>query len=178
MGVVAALGEAWTSPGGGHLDRYVQPDIAMGPGFSGGPLVDSEGRTIGMNTSGLLRTAAITVPVETLVRVVATLLEHGSVRRGYLGVGIQPVELPSTEAARLGQQTGLLVVSVSADSAASNAGLLVGDIIVRAGETPLEGIDDLLGTLASAEVGSNITLDLVRGGQAQQATAKLGERPS
>ena len=178
MGVVGAVGDPWTSPGGGRLDRYVQPDVAMGPGFSGGPLVDAEGRVIGMNTSGLLRTGAVTVPVETLERVVATLLAHGRVRRGYLGVGTQPVDLPAAEATRLGQETGLLIVSVAADSAASSAGLLVGDILVHAADTVLEGVDDLRGKLASTEVGSTIGLDLLRGGQAQKVDATLGDRPS
>ena len=87
LGVVSALGESWRTPAGGQLDRYLQTDVVMYPGFSGGPLVDAEGKVLGLNTSALLRGISLTVPTSTVRKVVETLLAHGRVRRGYLGVG-------------------------------------------------------------------------------------------
>lgn len=95
MGIISALGKAWRTPAGGPVDRYLQTDTVMYPGFSGGPLVDAQGRFIGLNTSALVRGVSITVPAPTLERVVRDLQEHGSVRRDYLGVGAQPTRLRS-----------------------------------------------------------------------------------
>jgi DNA-binding NarL/FixJ family response regulator len=76
------------------LYHHLQPDIAMYPGFSGGPLVSAAGQVLGLNTSALLRHAGVTIPTATLRRVVSELLAHGRIRRGYLGIGTQPVYLP------------------------------------------------------------------------------------
>ena len=116
LGIVSALGNAWRTPAGGPLDRYLQTDTVMYPGFSGGPLVDAQGRFVGLNTSALLRGVSIAVPSPTLNRVVKELSEHGSVRRAYLGVGAQPARLPEAIAKELGQETGLLLVSVEQGS--------------------------------------------------------------
>ena len=95
VGIISALGKAWRTPAGGPVDRYLQTDTVMYPGFSGGPLVDAQGRFIGLNTSALVRGVSITVPAPTFERVVSDLQEHGSVRRAYLGVGAQPTRLPA-----------------------------------------------------------------------------------
>ena len=118
MGIVSALGESWRTPAGGRLDRYLQTDVVMYPGFSGGPLVDSQGSVVGLNTSALSRGAALAVPFGTLGRVVEALLSRGRIRHGYLGVGAQPARLPNSLAKELGQETGLLLVSVEAGSPA------------------------------------------------------------
>ena len=86
MGIVSVLGKPWRTPAGGAVDRYLQVDTVMYPAFFGGPLVDARGRFVGLNSSALLRGVSITVPAPTLSRVVGELLEHGSVRRAYLGV--------------------------------------------------------------------------------------------
>ena len=79
MGIISALGKAWRTPAGGPVDRYLQTDTVMYPGFSGGPLVDAQGRFVGLNTSALLRGVSITVPAPTLERVVRDLKKHGRV---------------------------------------------------------------------------------------------------
>ena len=94
LGIVSALGQEWVTPEGGRLDRYLQTDVVMYPGFSGGPLVDVDGKVLGLNTSALARGRSITVPVLSIGRVVESLLAHGRVRRGYIGVGAQYVRLP------------------------------------------------------------------------------------
>src|SRR4029453_420552 len=80
LGIVSALGGAWRTPAGGQIDRYLQTDVVMYPGFSGGPLVDAAGQVVGLNTSAMLRGVSLTVPVATLRRVVEMLLAHGRVR--------------------------------------------------------------------------------------------------
>jgi len=124
LGIVSALGQDWRTPAGGRLDRYLQTDVVMYPGFSGGPLVDASGQVLGLNTSALLRGISLTVPGSTLRQVVETLLAHGRVRRGYLGIAAQPVRLPEAVAKSIGQETGLLLVRAVASSPAEKGGLL------------------------------------------------------
>jgi S1-C subfamily serine protease len=177
LGIVSALGKDWRTPPGGRLDRYLQTDVVMYPGFSGGPLVDVTGQVLGLNTSALLRGISLTVPVDTLRRVVETLLTHGRVRRGYLGVGIQPVRLPEALSKELGQETGLLLVQVKSGSPAEKGGLLLGDIIVALDGQPIRHHDDLLAYLTGDRVGTAVPLRIVRAGQVQDVTIAIGEHP-
>ena len=165
LGIVSALGNSWRTPAGGTVDRYLQTDTVMYPGFSGGPLVDAEGRFVGLNSSALVRGVSITVPAPTINRVVRDLQEHGSVRRAYLGVGAQPTRLPDAVAKELGQETGLLLVSVEQGSAAEQGGLFLGDTLVSLGETPVRHMDDLFSGLDGDRIGKPLTVRILRGGQ-------------
>ena len=177
LGIVSALGKDWRTPAGGRLDRYLQTDVVMYPGFSGGPLVDVTGQILGLNTSALLRGISLTVPIDTLRRVVETLLTHGRVRRGYLGVGIQPVRLPEALGEELGQETGLLLVQVKSGSPAEKGGLLLGDIIVALDGQSIRHHDDLLAYLTGDRVGTAVSMRIVRAGQVQDVTVAIGEHP-
>ena len=148
----------------------------MSPGFSGGPLVDASGAVLGMNTSGLLRGAAATIPVETLDRVVSAILEHGKVRKAYLGVGTQPVRLQAAASANADQETGLLIVSVEESGPAESGGLLQGDTIVSLDGEPVRQVDDLLSLLSSDRVGKAVEVAVVRGGALAKISVSLGER--
>jgi S1-C subfamily serine protease len=176
LGIISALGEGWRTPAGGQVDRYVQTDVVMYPGFSGGPLVDAKGQALGLNTSALLRGVSLAVPAATIRRVVETLLVHGRVRRGYLGVGAQPVRLPAALAQQLGQETGLLLVSVEPGGPAEQGGLLLGDTIVALAGRPVVHMDDLLDGLSGERVGVAMPVRVVRGGQVQELTVVVGER--
>ena len=176
LGIVSALGKSWNTPAGGRLDHYLQSDVVMYPGFSGGPLVDSAGNVLGLNTSALLRGISLTVPSPTLRQVVETLLAHGRIRRGYLGVGTQPVRLPPTLAQKLGQEAGLLLISVEPDSPAERHGLLLGDTIISLDGQPVRYVDDLLGFLSTDLIGRSVPLRIVRSGQVQETTVTVGER--
>jgi S1-C subfamily serine protease len=176
LGVVSALGESWRTPAGGRIDRYLQTDVVMYPGFSGGPLVDANGQFIGLNTSALLRGVSMAVPLDTLRKVVETLLTKGRISRGYLGVGAQPVRLPAGLAEQLKQETGLLVVSVEPNGPADKAGLMLGDAIVAVAGEPIRQLDDLLGTLSGDRVGKTVSVKIVRGGQVREINAVVGER--
>ncbi len=178
LGIVSALGEDWHSPAGGQMERYVQTDVTMYPGFSGGPLIDVAGRVIGLNTSGPMRGISLTVAVPTLQRVIDALLIHGRVKQGYLGVGVQPVRLPASLSQMLGgQETGLLVASVEPDSPAEKGGLLLGDTLVALEGQPLRHMDDLLGGLSGSRIGKAATIRIIRGGQVQEVKVTVGERP-
>lgn len=177
MGIISALGKAWRTPAGGPVDRYLQTDTVMYPGFSGGPLVDAQGRFIGLNTSALVRGVSITVPAPTLERVVRDLQEHGSVRRDYLGVGAQPTRLPAAVAKELDQETGLLLVSVEPDSAAEKGGLFLGDTLVALGGSPLRHMDDLFNGLDGDRIGNSVTVRILRGGELVELTVSPTAHP-
>jgi len=176
LGIVSALDQAWRTPAGGKVEAYLQTDVALYPGFSGSALVDAEGRVVGMNTSALMRGMSLTVPVATLREVVETLLAHGRVRRGYLGVGVQPAKLPPQAAEALGQKTGLLVVSIESDGSAAQGGLLVGDLIVALGGEPVRHLDDLMFLLGSDAIDATVSLNVVRGGTVTPLSVTVSER--
>ena len=133
LGIIHALGKGWRTPAGGEVDTYLQSDVVMYPGFSGGPLVSAAGEVMGVNSSALLRGASLAIPTATVRQVVDTLLTHGRVRRGYLGVSAQVVRLPAALAQQIDQETGLLLGSVEPGSPAEKASLFMGDTIVALG---------------------------------------------
>lgn len=155
-------------------DGYIATDVVMYPGFSGGPLVSGDGRVHGLNTSGFGQGMSISVPVATIRQTASTLLAHGRMRQGFLGVGVQPVRLPAGIVED--QETGLVVISVESDSPAANAGLIVGDIIVALDNEPTADVDELLGLLTGDRVGQSVAIDIVRGGSAQQMNVTIAER--
>ncbi len=164
---------------GGHryLEAYIQTDVTMFPGFSGGPLIDASGRVIGINSSALARGASLAVPVVAAEKVVAALREYGRVQRGYLGVSTQPVALAEGVAGQVGQASGLMIISVEADGPAAKAGILQGDVLVGLGGQPVKDIDGLQGALGPDTVGKSVTARVVRGGQAQEIAVTVSARP-
>ncbi len=180
FGAVSAVGRRWRCWKGGELDRLLQSNLTLYPGFGGGPLVDSEGRIHGINSGGLSRAFATTIPVETVNRTVRQLLERGYVARGWLGAAMQPVRFNSAAQRRLGldSDSGLVLLSVEPEGPAAAAGLLVGDVIVKLGGRRVEHVEDLVDALwASDMVGRTLELDLVRGGELIKADVLIGERP-
>jgi S1-C subfamily serine protease len=123
LGIVSAVGGEWRTWHGGKIDRLVRLDLAIYDGFSGGPLIDARGRVLGINTSGLSRAAALTIPVSTVDRVTDLLLEKGRVAHGYMGLGMQPVRLPEslTKQLSLSKDVGLMIVSVEPGGPADKA---------------------------------------------------------
>ena len=176
LGIVSALGEGWRTPAGGRIDRYFQTDVVMYPGFSGGPLVDSSGGVAGINTSAILRGVSLVIPVQTLNGVVDTLVAHGRVRRGYLGVSSQPVRLPKDIEGQVGQETALLLASVEPEGPAADGGLMLGDTIITLNGQPTRHLDDLQGLLGADAIGASVPLRILRGGQLRELTVTIGER--
>jgi S1-C subfamily serine protease len=177
LGILSARGEAWNTPLGGEIDRYLRTDALMAPGFSGGPLVGASGTVYGVLSSALSREAGIAIPTATIRRVAADLAAHGRIRRGYLGVGAQPARLSEAIAEKAGQETGLLLVSVEPESPADRAGMLQGDVIVALDGKPTRHMPDLLGLLAGERVGQSLAVRLVRAAKLETLQVTIGERP-
>jgi len=117
----------------------------------------------------LLRGVNVALPAKTLRSTVETLLEHGHIQRGYLGVGLQPVRLPANLVEQLGQETGLLILSVEQDSPAEAGGLLLGDVIVAIEDEPVRHMDDLYSQLSASRIGKATTVQIVRGGEVMRS---------
>jgi S1-C subfamily serine protease len=173
---IGVLGPEVRTPHGGKLDRYVESDRQIPRGFAGGPLIDPDGAVIGMNTRTLLRGEDIAVPTATLRRVVTELVAHGGVRRGYLGVGAFPAQLPPPLAQLVGRDRGALVASVEDGTPAATAGVLVGDVIVEIAGAPVTGPDGLRLALGDRP-GETVELVVLRGGARHAVSATLGSRP-
>lgn len=179
MGAISALGGAWRTWSGGQIDAFIRPDLTLYPGFSGGPLVSGEGKVVGLNTSGLSRSMPLAIPTNTVNRVVEQLLSKGRVARGYLGVGLQPVRLPESlvQSANLSGDVGLIVVSIESGSPAEQAGLFVGDVLVSLNGQRVKDPRDVQSALGGDSVGKSVEAQVLRGGQTQQVSVTVGERP-
>jgi S1-C subfamily serine protease len=183
-GVVSALGGPGRTWRGGRLEGVIWTDASFYPGFSGGPLVDTAGRMIGMATSQFGSGSGLAIPVETLERVTAALQQHGTVRRGYLGVSSQAVELPEAlrqkvaagQNGQAGQESALLVVGVESGGPADRGGVIIGDLLVALGGQPVRTTDDLLGQLGSERVGQATPVKVLRGGEVHELTVTVGQR--
>lgn len=177
-GIVTVVGGPARTGRGGLLDGYIQTETTSYPGFSGGPLVNTEGEVIGLNTSGLAHGTAITIPAKAAWRIAESLEKHGTVKRGYLGVRTQSVEIPENlrNTVKGEKDLGLLVLWLEDKGPAKQAGLLVGDILVAVGGKPVGDPDDLFSALNSDAVGKSITVDVLRGGKPETVNVTVGER--
>lgn len=178
LGLVSGGGGPGRTRRGAILERYLQIDAVMYPGFSGGAVVDARGRIAGLVSSGLGSNGpAIALPWPIVSALAGLLLEHGRVPRGYLGIGSQPVALAETVSGQLaGQASGLLIVQVVSGGPADQAGLLQGDILVGADGRAIRHPDDLQLILTPDRVGSTIDVSLVRAGAIQTVPLTVGTR--
>lgn len=176
-GIVSAIGGAWRTWHGGRIDQWFRLDLLPFTGFSGGPLIDAQGRVIGINTSGPRR-SVMTLPVSTVNRVIDQLLAKGRVVRGFIGVAMQPVQLPKHIRTSGGNEAsrGLLVVMVEPGGPAEKAGLMLGDIVLALGDKPLSQTGDVQAALDPERVGQAVTLRILRGGEARDVSVVVGER--
>ncbi|HUO27932.1 MAG TPA: S1C family serine protease [Bryobacteraceae bacterium] len=170
MGIMSAVSGAWRTWRGGQLDQYLRLDLTLYPASSGGAVVDTAGRVLGIATSALSRIAGLAVPVSTVDRVVDELLRAGHIARGYLGLGLHPVALPDGS-------TGLIVLSSESDGPAARAGVLIGDILTVLAGKPVGDTDDIQAALGGDAVGKPIAARIVRGGQVIELNITVGERP-
>src|SRR6202045_4344962 len=165
-GVIGGISGEWKSRRGGQLDQHIRLDLALYPGFSGGPLLDAKGEVVGINTRGFVNGGAVTVPVATVNRVVKELLEKGHIARPYLGIAMQPVQVPEKMRSKLPAQTrvGLLVTHVENHSPAEKAGVLLGDVLFEVGGAPVEHVDTIQDSLSTAKIGGVLQIRVIRAG--------------
>jgi S1-C subfamily serine protease len=170
LGIISARSGEWRTWRGGRLDHYIRLDLTLYPGSDGGAVVNTNGETIGVATSALSRIAGLAIPAVTVDRVVDEIMARGRVTRGYLGVGLQPVELPD-------HQKGLIVLSVEPAGPAAGAGILIGDILVKLGGKPVQDTDDIQLVLERHAVGGKVEVEVLRGGESRRIDVVVGERP-
>jgi S1-C subfamily serine protease len=179
MGVLSAVSGPWRTWRGGRMDQYIRLDLTLYPGSSGGPVINTQGETVGISTNNLSRIAGLAVPVTTVNRVVDELLTKGHISRGYLGVGLQPIAIPEplTQRLKLSNPAGVIVLSVESNGPAERAGLFIGDILVKLNGKPVEDTDDVQAVLDPSFVNQPVKAAVVRAGELIEATITIGERP-
>ena len=160
----------------GGLEGLVLSDAHLYEGFSGGPLVDAEGKLVGLNSWYYGRGTTRSLTAEAADRLVKSLLSHGRVKKPYLGIGTQPVFLAPEAAQKAGQDRGLMVISVEEGSPAATAGLLQGDILVGIDSQAVAGMRHLFRSLQGIEVDSDHSLKVLRGGELKELKVTVGER--
>jgi S1-C subfamily serine protease len=177
-GIVGGISGEWKSWRGGQLAQHIRLDLALYPGFSGGPLVNTKGQVVGINTRGLSRGRAVTVPVATVNRVVDELLEKGHISRPYLGVAMQPVALPEKVRAKVGSEaeTGLLIMHVEKGGPAEKAGLLLGDVLVELEGKVVWRVEAIQDFLLSAKIGQAVETRVLRAGEVIPVKIVLEEK--
>jgi S1-C subfamily serine protease len=162
-----------------RIDRFIRPDLNLYPGFSGGALVGAGGNILGLNTSGLIHGKFITVPSSTLTRIAEEIAAKGHVAQPYIGLVMQPVEIPEPLQKKAGVETsaGLLVMHVESGGPADTAGALLGDILIDIDGRTFEDLEDVQEELRRKGAGQEIQARIIRGGQSAQIPIRVGERP-
>src|ERR1700756_5619670 len=177
-GIIARLGSPWRTWRGGQIDRLIRPDVRLYVGQSGSALVNEHHRVLGINSPSLARNAIITVPTQTIDRVVQAILERGHVPRPFLGIAMQSVPVPEALRAEFtaGAEHGLLVLVVEPDAPAASAGVLVGDLIAPLNGDPVQDVRDALHRIAGLSIGDSVSLVVIRGGTRMELGLTVADR--
>jgi S1-C subfamily serine protease len=178
IGIVSVIGGPL--PTGRHraINEVIRTSAAMHDGFAGGALIDVAGGLIGIATATAIRGLGVVIPASIAWTTVATVLQHGRIKRGYLGLAGQRVDLTEDQAGSIGRREALLVIAITAGSPAAAAGVIVGDLIVEFDGTAITSPEDLLDALAGDRVGRAVKLHIIRGGTPRELTVTVGERPT
>jgi S1-C subfamily serine protease len=176
VGIVSAVGGPLRMARGAKLEHYIRTDAIPYPGFSGGPLIDTQGAVLGITTTGLVNSATLAIPAAIAWGIAETLAQQGFIKRGYLGISSQLVQLPEAQRAGRTEEYGLLIVQVDEDSPAQKGGLMLGDILITLDRHPLKDAEDLRSLLTGDRVGKTIPLEVIRGGKYQTLQVTVGQR--
>lgn len=176
-GIVSVIGGPLRTGSRRAIDQVIRTTAPMHEGFAGGAFVDTSGSLLGVATAGNIRGLGVVIPTAIAWKTAATLLEHGHLKRGYLGIAGQPVRLPENQRVG-GREQALLVVGVTDRGPASAAGIMVGDVILSLDGHATDSPEDLLDLLADDRVGRPVTLQVLRGGSTTELSVTVGERPA
>jgi S1-C subfamily serine protease len=181
-GVISALGRSLRSKNGRLIEDVIQTDAALNPGNSGGPLVSSRGEVVGINTAVILGAQGICFAVasNTAQFVLSELIQHGRVRRAYVGVSAQTAPVPRrhARAAGIDNATGAMIAALESNGPAAEAGLMSLDTIVRADSVAVTGVDDLIRLLNGERIGRSVTIEVLRRGALRSFAVTPTERPT
>jgi len=178
-GVVSVIGGPLPTGRRRAIDQVIRTSAPMHDGFAGGAFLDVSAGLIGIATAASIRGLGVVIPAGIAWKTAATVLEHGRLKRGYLGIAGQPVALPAGQggADSSPERRALLVVSVTGGSPAAAAGILIGDVILDFDGQPVDSPEDLLDLLVGDRVGRQVMLRVLRGGASSQLPVTVGERP-
>jgi len=176
-GIVSVIGGPLPTGRRRAIDEVIRTTAPMHDGFAGGAFLDTAGALVGITTASAIRGLGVVIPAAIAWKTAATVLEHGSLKRGYLGLAGQPVALPENQRGTDGREEALLVVGVTAGSPAATAGVLVGDILLEFDGHPVESPEDLLDLLVGDRVGRRVGIRALRGGAVVELAVTVGERP-
>jgi S1-C subfamily serine protease len=175
FGTISAVSSPWRGWRGSEIEHLIQTNAPLYPGFSGGPLVNADGRAAGMNSWVFGRGDGRAIAMDVAERVVESLRTDGRIKRPYLGIGTQEVALPDPVKARANQESGLLIVAVEPQSPADRAGLMQGDTLLALDGTATPSLADLYAGLRKIKVGSTQTVRVVRAGELKDISVTVGE---
>jgi S1-C subfamily serine protease len=180
-GIIAVIGGPLPTGRRRAIDQVFRTTAPMHDGFAGGAFLDTSGKLIGIATAAAIRGLGVVIPASIAWSAAATVLEHGSMKRGYLGLAGQPVEIPKTQRTRgadVAADQALLVVGVTDGSPAAAGGVMVGDLITYFDGHPIGSPEDLHDLLVGDRVGRKVALQVLRGATAIELSVVPGERPS
>ena len=179
-GIVGGISGEWEPRRGGRVDQHIRLSLELYPGFSGGPLVNAQGKVVGINTRGLSRGRAVTIPLATVNRIVDELIEKGHIAKPYLGLAMQPVAVPESLRGKApgAGNSAVLVVHVEPAGPADKAGVLLGDVVVELQGKPVEDTGDIQQLLGSAKIGDTVAATVLRGGAPVKLSIMLADRPT
>ena len=175
-GIVSVIGGPLRTGRRRSIAEVLRTTAPMHEGFAGGAFVDVEGRLVGITTASEIRGLGVVIPASIALQAAAAVLEHGRLKRGYLGIAGQPVTLPEGQRQGDEHQTALLVVAVTSGSPAATAGVLVGDVMLAFDGKPVESPEDLLDLLVGDRVGRTVPLRILRGRESVDLNVTVGER--
>ncbi len=177
LGIVQTLGASWRSRSGGMIDQLIKVDLNLKRNGAGGPLVNAEGEVVGFNTFGPRR-SVLTIPASTIDQVATQLQAKGRIARGYLGIGMQRIQVPQALQTQLSipNQWGLMLVSIDPQQAAEQAGMMLGDILITLNNQPIQDSQELQTVLDPQSIGQTLTVKAIRGGELREFEVVVGER--
>lgn len=174
-GIIGGVSDELHTRGGGRLDQHIRLALDLYSGMSGGPLLNTEGRVLGINTHGLDRGRPLTIPPKTVDRVVNELLEKGHIARPHLGLAMQPVQLPESLQEKAKSAAGLLTAYVHPGGPADKAGVLVGDILIELQGKSGEELENIPSLVRGSKIGDCVPVKILRGGNAITLNVILGD---